>query len=132
MNFTFSLAENFMKRRGGSFHESGGNELPFLKIGAALDWEIVFEKNNHTNSPYPRHFIHQKSVLQPPGKLMEVGKLAYWPVGRAFCIFFGPTPVSIDYTPRAASGVNPIGHIIRDCSALKQLDKPVTAQVSVI
>ena len=33
---------------------------------------------------------------QEPGARqdMEVGELGYWPVGRAFCIFFGPTPVS--------------------------------------
>jgi len=32
---------------------------------------------------------------------VEVGELGYWPVGRAFCIFFGPTPVSTDDRPRA-------------------------------
>ena len=24
--------------------------------------------------------------------LVDVGTLGYWPVGKAFCIFFGPTP----------------------------------------
>ena len=27
---------------------------------------------------------------------MEVGELAYWPPGQAFCIFFGSTPASHD------------------------------------
>ena len=36
---------------------------------------------------------------------MEVGELAYWPPGNAFCIFFGPTPASDGDEPRAASPV---------------------------
>jgi hypothetical protein len=32
---------------------------------------------------------------------MAVGELAYWPSGSAFCIFFGPTPVSRGDIPRA-------------------------------
>ncbi len=53
---------------------------------------------------------------------MAVGELAYWPQGPAFCIFFGPTPVSLDDTPRAFSPVNPFGRIVGDASALQ----PVT------
>lgn len=41
-----------------------------------------------------------------------LGDLGYWPPGSAFCIFFGPTPMS--RTPdeiRPASPVNVFGHI---------------------
>ena len=48
---------------------------------------------------------------------MEIGEIAYWPPGNAFCIFFGPTPASTDKAPRAASPVNPLGRIIGDASA---------------
>ena len=37
---------------------------------------------------------------------VEVGELGYWPMGRAFCIFFGPTPVSTDERPRAYSPIS--------------------------
>lgn len=47
---------------------------------------------------------------------MKVGELAYWPVGNAFCIFWGPTPASSDETPVAASAVNPFGMIKDDNS----------------
>ena len=40
---------------------------------------------------------------------VAVGDLAYWPTMPAFCIFFGPTPVSHAEEPRAASAVNVFG-----------------------
>ena len=49
---------------------------------------------------------------------MEIGELGYWPPGKAFCIFFGPTPASTGNEPRAASPVNPIGQVAGDVSAL--------------
>ncbi|MBU4388918.1 MAG: hypothetical protein KKH84_01250 [Proteobacteria bacterium] len=50
---------------------------------------------------------------------VEVGELGYWPSGPAFCIFFGPTPVSRDEKPRAYSPVNIFGRIIGDSTRLK-------------
>jgi hypothetical protein len=52
---------------------------------------------------------------------MEVGELAYWPPGQAFCIFFGVTPASIDDTPRAASPVNVFGQIQGDATVLRNV-----------
>jgi uncharacterized protein len=50
---------------------------------------------------------------------MQVGELAYWAPGSAFCIFFGRTPVSNGAAPRAASPVNPLGKVDGDATALK-------------
>lgn len=50
---------------------------------------------------------------------VEVGELAYWPVGRAFCIFFGPTPVSTDERPRAYSPVNILGRVLGDATQFR-------------
>ena len=50
---------------------------------------------------------------------VAVGDLGYWPAGPAFCIFFGPTPVSTDETPRAYSPVNIFGRLLDDPSQLK-------------
>jgi len=52
---------------------------------------------------------------------MEVGELAYWPPGSAFCIFFGPTPASHGNEPRAASPVNPVGQIAGDVAHLSEV-----------
>jgi hypothetical protein len=43
---------------------------------------------------------------------VSVGDLAYWPNMPAFCIFFGPTPVSTGDQPRAASPVNLFGRLL--------------------
>jgi len=50
---------------------------------------------------------------------MQVGELAYWAPGSALCVFFGPTPVSQGSAPRAASPVNPLGHVDGDATAFK-------------
>jgi hypothetical protein len=50
---------------------------------------------------------------------MAVGELAYWPVGAALCIFFGPTPASTGSAPRAYSNVNPFGYIDADDDAVR-------------
>jgi len=52
-------------------------------------------------------------------EILDVGDLGYWPVGQAFCIFFGPTPVSTDERPRAYSPVNHLGKILANCERLK-------------
>lgn len=43
--------------------------------------------------------------------VLSVGELGYWPSGPAFCIFFGPTPMSHDENPKAASPVNVFGKL---------------------
>lgn len=47
-------------------------------------------------------------------EVVEVGDLAYWPPGRAICIFWGPTPASHAAEPRAASAVNVFGVVDQD------------------
>lgn len=52
---------------------------------------------------------------------VEVGELGYWPVGSAFCIFFGPTPVSTGKKPRAASPVNIVGRVLGNATVFRQV-----------
>jgi hypothetical protein len=60
---------------------------------------------------------------------MRVGELAFWPDGNAFCIFFGPTPVSTGDDPRAYSNVNPFGQVDDDPTLLKAIEDGETVQV---
>ncbi len=43
--------------------------------------------------------------------VVELGDVAFWPPGRAVCLFFGATPISADGEIRPASPVNVIGKI---------------------
>jgi uncharacterized protein len=52
---------------------------------------------------------------------VEVGELGYWPPGNAFCIFFGPTPVSSGSQPRAASPVNIIGRLAGNATQFRRV-----------
>ena len=56
-----------------------------------------------------------------PQEVVAVGDLAYWPPGRAFCIFFGPTPASAGGEPRAASPVNVVGRVTGDAAQFRQV-----------
>ena len=53
--------------------------------------------------------------------VVELGDLAYWPPGHAFCIFFGPTPASRGSEIRAASAVNVFGKVEGDAKVFKQV-----------
>ncbi len=54
-------------------------------------------------------------------ELVSLGDLGYWPPGTAFCLFFGPTPMSKGQEIRPASAVNVFGKIIGDAKVLKQV-----------
>lgn len=44
-------------------------------------------------------------------EVVEVGDMGYWPPGSAWCIFFGPTPISEKGEIRPASPVNIFGKV---------------------
>jgi len=83
------------------------NALPIE--GTANTWgdEIYFE-------------IPVKAEQEPDARAeVEVGELGYWPLGNAFCIFFGPTPASDGDQPRAYSPVNILGRVLGDATLLR-------------
>jgi hypothetical protein len=97
--------------------DAGLNESPTAKQvwhalpieGAVTTWgdEIYFE-------------IPVQADQEPDARAeVEVGELGYWPVGRAFCIFFGPTPVSTSDQPRAYSPVNVLGRVLGDATQFR-------------
>lgn len=52
--------------------------------------------------------------VENPKTVVDMGDIALWPPGNAFCIFFGPTPMSRGNEIRPASEVNVFGRIERD------------------
>ena len=69
--------------------------------------------------------------LEPDARQdVEVGDLAYWPAGPAFCIFFGPTPVSAGDQPRAYSPVNVFGRVLGDAGQFKTVSSGSVIEIS--
>lgn len=52
---------------------------------------------------------------------VEIGDIAYWPEGRAICIFLGPTPLG-NIKPRAISPVNVFARL-KDRIGVKEGEK---------
>lgn len=61
--------------------------------------------------------------------VVSLGDLGYWPAGNAFCIFFGPTPVSRGQEIRPASPVNVFGRVIGDPTEFKKVRDGETVTV---
>ena len=83
------------------------NTLPYKVQGSRWGDEIYF--------PITKELDLE---LENGQDVVEVGDLGYWPVGNAFCIFFGPTPASIDERPRPASPVTVFGRVLGDVTGL--------------
>lgn len=56
--------------------------------------------------------------LEDGREVVEKGDLAYWPTGTAFCIFWGPTPMSQGDEIRPASAVTVFGKVTGDVTQL--------------
>ena len=71
-------------------------------------------------------------IDQEPGAAQDVavGDLGYWPAGPAFCIFFGPTPVSTGDQPRAYSPVNVFGRVLGDPHLFKGVPNGAAIRIS--
>ncbi|MEM0458840.1 MAG: cyclophilin-like fold protein [Thermofilaceae archaeon] len=64
-------------------------------------------------------------------ELVEVGDVAYWPPGRALCLFFGPTPISRPGEIRPASPVNVIGRVVEGLDVLRRVSSGERVRVEV-
>lgn len=67
---------------------------------------------------------------EPRRDVFEVGELALWPDGNAFCIFFGPTPASHGTEPRMASPGIGLGRITTDAAVLKSSGPALRANLA--
>ena len=60
---------------------------------------------------------------------VEVGAVAYWPPGKALCVFWGATPASRGDEPRAASPVNLVGKVVGPAAAAAKIDDGAPVRV---
>lgn len=59
---------------------------------------------------------------EEPKEVVQLGDIGYWPPGKAICLFFGKTPISVGNEIRPASPVNIIGKILDDPKLLKKAE----------
>ena len=104
-----------------------GPSATAVKILEALPFESTV--NTWGNEIY---FTIPVAMQQEPDARaeVEIGELGYWPLGKAFCIFFGPTPVSRDEKPRAYSPVNVFGRVLSDATVLKGIKNGAQIRVN--
>lgn len=91
--------------------------------GKAIYKTLPFESRINTWGDEIYFKVPLQIELEPEAQAeVEIGDLAYWPDMPAFCIFFGPTPVSSGHKPRAAGKVNVFGK-------LKKVDLPALQSI---
>jgi len=84
------------------------------KTAAAIWDALPIEAKGQTWGDEIYFDIGLSAPAEKAREVVDVGDLAYWPPGQAFCIFFGPTPASRGDECRAASAVNVVGKIVGD------------------
>jgi len=64
-------------------------------------------------------------------EVVAVGDLGYWPTGRAFCIFFGPTPASRGEEIRPASAVNLVGKVCGNAGVFRAIQEGALVRLEI-
>jgi len=95
-NITLELDDTYSPKTVSNFLKN----LPFT-----VDLNVWGDEIYTSQSPISQPKENAKSTV-------ELNDVAYWPTGKAICLFYGPTPIDNpdDITP--ASSVNVIGKII--------------------
>ena len=89
---------------------------------AAMMWEALpIEASANTWGDEIYFGIPVSAGDEAGQEVVDLGDLAYWPPGSAFCIFFGPTPMSRSNEIRPASAVAVVGKISGDPTVFKQV-----------
>ena len=118
----------FMRRDGSQkiINISAGKVLMSAQLNgtgtAAKVWDILpvsAAANLWGNEIYFE--IPLQTGPEKPQEVVSLGDIAYWPPGKALCLFFGPTPVSRGQEIRPYSAVNVVGHLTGDPALLRQV-----------
>ncbi len=85
-------------------------------------WDALpIEANANTWGDEIYFAIPVMTELSKPREIVDKGDLGYWDQGHAFCIFFGPTPVSTGDEIRPVSAVDVVGKLLGEPEEFKQV-----------
>jgi hypothetical protein len=96
-------------------------ELYNTKTADAIWQALPLDGNIHTWGEEIYFSIPLKLELEAGQEVVNSGDLGYWPPGSAFCIFFGPTPMSRGSEIRAASPVDVFGSLVDDPKVFREV-----------
>jgi uncharacterized protein len=96
-------------------------ELNDSKSAAAIAAALPIEAKAETWGDEIYFGIGLTLAAESPREVVALGDLGYWPPGQAFCIFFGPTPMSRGDEIRPASAVNVVGRVLGDARAFTRV-----------
>ncbi len=94
-------------------------ELYDTKTAEAIWQALPFSSKVNTWGDEIYFGVPVKLELEAGQEIVESGDLGYWPPGSAFCIFFGPTPISNKDEIRAAGAVDIFGKLVDDAKVFK-------------
>ena len=98
---------------------------------ARLIWEALpVEARANTWGDEVYFDVPVTTGLENAHEVVEIGDLGYWPQGSAFCIFFGPTPMSVGDEIRPASAVNVVGRILGDATMFRAVSAGDTVRLT--
>jgi hypothetical protein len=96
-------------------------ELNDSRTAAAIAAALPIEARAQTWGDEIYFDVGQALPEESPREVVDLGDLGYWPPGQAFCIFFGPTPMSRGNEIRPASAVNVVGRVLGDARAFTRV-----------
>jgi uncharacterized protein len=96
-------------------------ELNEGKTAAAIAAALPIQARGQTWGDEIYFDIGLALAPEAPREVVEMGDLGYWPPGQAFCIFYGPTPMSRGDEIRPASPVNVVGRVVGDPRSFKSV-----------
>ena len=96
-------------------------ELNDSRAAAAIAARLPIEARAQTWGDEIYFDIGVAAPLESPRETVQLGDLGYWPPGQAFCIFFGPTPMSRGDEIRPASAVTVVGRVTGDPRVFKRV-----------
>jgi hypothetical protein len=139
MNF-----HNYKEEKGYLIQRSSTYMNPLVDIEIPNFSNIILELDDSTSPETVKQFVDKlpfsltlnvwgeeiytnESPINMPEEnaksLVNLNDVAYWPTGKAICMFFGPTPIGKKGEITPASPVNVIGKIIlSDKSVLRVVD----------
>jgi hypothetical protein len=96
-------------------------ELNDSTVASAIFAALPLERKAETWGDEIYFDIGVTARSDSPRETVTLGDLGYWPPGRAFCIFFGPTPMSAPGEIRPASAVEVVGRVAGDPTVFKRV-----------